>query len=100
MAEQPQENTENSQGSQSYRTLNVRDALSYLDQVKVRFQDQNDVYNQFLDVMKLLSVTTTKELYLSLSLSKIKKKKTPRKQILTQNIIKKIVKPSQSTPQA
>ncbi|PLW57131.1 hypothetical protein PCANC_01945 [Puccinia coronata f. sp. avenae] len=53
MAEQPQENTENSQGSQSYRTLNVRDALSYLDQVKVRFQDQNDVYNQFLDVMKL-----------------------------------------------
>ncbi|KAH9815202.1 hypothetical protein DFH28DRAFT_893466 [Melampsora americana] len=39
--------------SSSYRTLNVRDALSYLDQVKIRFQDQNEVYNQFLDVMKL-----------------------------------------------
>lgn len=36
------------------RTLNVKDALSYLDQVKVRFQDRPDVYNQFLDVMKEL----------------------------------------------
>ncbi|WAQ81543.1 hypothetical protein PtA15_1A885 [Puccinia triticina] len=51
MADDPQETQDN--GSSSYRTLNVRDALSYLDQVKVRFQDQNDVYNQFLDVMKL-----------------------------------------------
>ncbi|KAI7966929.1 hypothetical protein MJO29_000206 [Puccinia striiformis f. sp. tritici] len=48
--EAPDQNTLN---NNSYRTLNVRDALSYLDQVKVRFQDQNDVYNQFLDVMKL-----------------------------------------------
>lgn len=45
--------TEHATGNSSYRTLNVRDALSYLDQVKVRFQDQNEVYNQFLDVMKL-----------------------------------------------
>ena len=29
-----------------------QDALSYLDQVKVRFQHQPDVYNQFLDIMK------------------------------------------------
>ncbi|KAF9185223.1 Transcriptional regulatory protein sin3 [Haplosporangium sp. Z 11] len=36
----------------SYRPLNVRDALSYLDQVKVQFQDQPDVYNRFLDIMK------------------------------------------------
>ncbi|KAI8381266.1 uncharacterized protein BYT42DRAFT_604256 [Radiomyces spectabilis] len=35
-----------------YRPLNVRDALSYLDQVKIRFADQPDVYNQFLDIMK------------------------------------------------
>lgn len=30
----------------------VQDALSYLDQVKVRFVDQPDVYNRFLDIMK------------------------------------------------
>jgi paired amphipathic helix protein Sin3a len=36
----------------NYRPLNVRDALSYLDQVKVQFQDQPDVYNRFLDIMK------------------------------------------------
>ncbi|KAI8885789.1 hypothetical protein K501DRAFT_179122 [Backusella circina FSU 941] len=35
-----------------YRPLNVRDALTYLDQVKVRFSDQPDVYNRFLDIMK------------------------------------------------
>lgn len=29
-----------------------QDALSYLDQVKVRFSDQPDVYNRFLDIMK------------------------------------------------
>ena len=29
-----------------------QDALSYLDQVKVRFADRPDVYNQFLDIMK------------------------------------------------
>ncbi|ORY91047.1 hypothetical protein BCR43DRAFT_463715 [Syncephalastrum racemosum] len=41
-------------GSESggYRPLNVRDALTYLDQVKVRFQAQSDVYNHFLDIMK------------------------------------------------
>ena len=30
----------------------VQDALSYLDQVKVRFVDHPDVYNRFLDIMK------------------------------------------------
>lgn len=30
----------------------VQDALSYLDQVKVQFADQPDVYNRFLDIMK------------------------------------------------
>jgi histone deacetylase complex regulatory component SIN3 len=34
------------------RPLNVTDALSYLDAVKVQFQDQPDVYNCFLDIMK------------------------------------------------
>ncbi|KAJ1973883.1 hypothetical protein H4R35_003884 [Dimargaris xerosporica] len=34
------------------RPLNVRDALSYLDQVKMQFQDRPEVYNQFLDIMK------------------------------------------------
>ncbi|KAF2459835.1 hypothetical protein BDY21DRAFT_336623 [Lineolata rhizophorae] len=30
----------------------LNDALSYLDQVKVRFSEQPDVYNKFLDIMK------------------------------------------------
>ncbi|KAF8971663.1 hypothetical protein BDZ97DRAFT_1135733 [Flammula alnicola] len=34
------------------RPLNVTDALSYLDAVKNQFQDNPDVYNQFLDIMK------------------------------------------------
>ncbi|KAH3661386.1 hypothetical protein OGAPHI_006793 [Ogataea philodendri] len=38
--------------AQSYRPLNVKDALSYLDQVKIQFQNQTDVYNNFLDIMK------------------------------------------------
>jgi hypothetical protein len=36
----------------SYRPLNVKDALTYLDLVKVQFQDRPDVYNKFLDIMK------------------------------------------------
>lgn len=32
--------------------VTAQDALSYLDQVKVRFVDQPDVYNRFLDIMK------------------------------------------------
>ncbi|KAJ3283299.1 Transcriptional regulatory protein sin3 [Borealophlyctis nickersoniae] len=35
-----------------YRPLNVKDALSYLDQVKIQFSDQPEVYNRFLDIMK------------------------------------------------
>lgn len=34
------------------RLMLTQDALSYLDQVKVRFVDQPDVYNRFLDIMK------------------------------------------------
>ncbi|EIE76470.1 hypothetical protein RO3G_01174 [Rhizopus delemar RA 99-880] len=49
-ASQPQPATESSQNG--YRPLNVRDALTYLDQVKIRFSDKPDVYNQFLDIMK------------------------------------------------
>lgn len=29
-----------------------QDALSYLDQVKIQFSDNPDVYNRFLDIMK------------------------------------------------
>lgn len=32
--------------------LCAQDALTYLDQVKVQFHDQADVYNRFLDIMK------------------------------------------------
>lgn len=34
------------------RPLNVTDALTYLDAVKIQFQDKPDVYNHFLDIMK------------------------------------------------
>lgn len=34
------------------RPLNVADALGYLDAVKIQFQEQPDVYNHFLDIMK------------------------------------------------
>lgn len=36
----------------TYKPLNVKDALFYLDQVKLQFRDQTDVYNNFLDIMK------------------------------------------------
>jgi len=39
------------QGS-SDRPLNVTDALTYLDSVKNQFQEQPDVYNRFLEIMK------------------------------------------------
>jgi paired amphipathic helix protein Sin3a len=32
--------------------LNVRDALGYLDLVRIQFQSQPEVYNRFLDIMK------------------------------------------------
>ncbi|KAF8640768.1 hypothetical protein AX17_000418 [Amanita inopinata Kibby_2008] len=38
--------------TQAPRPLNVTDALSYLDAVKVQFQDKPEVYNHFLDIMK------------------------------------------------
>jgi paired amphipathic helix protein Sin3a len=38
--------------SDASRALNVKDALSYLDQVKFQFGDQPTVYNRFLDIMK------------------------------------------------
>lgn len=37
---------------QASRQLDVTDALGYLDLVKAQFQDQSDVYNRFLDIMK------------------------------------------------
>ena len=38
--------------STTFYRLKVEDALSYLDQVKLQFAKQPDVYNQFLDIMK------------------------------------------------
>ncbi|GFT09089.1 paired amphipathic helix protein Sin3a [Trichonephila clavipes] len=43
----------NSQGNQmQFQRLKVEDALSYLDQVKYKFGNQPQVYNDFLDIMK------------------------------------------------
>ncbi|XP_012253699.2 paired amphipathic helix protein Sin3a isoform X2 [Athalia rosae] len=39
-------------GSQQFQRLKVEDALSYLDQVKYKFNNQPQVYNDFLDIMK------------------------------------------------
>ena len=47
-----QQQQQQQQQSAGDRTLNVTDALSYLDAVKVRFSEQPDVYNHFLDIMK------------------------------------------------
>lgn len=38
--------------SEAGRPLNVTDALSYLDAVKIQFAERPEVYNQFLDIMK------------------------------------------------
>ncbi|KAL1524465.1 hypothetical protein AB1Y20_019359 [Prymnesium parvum] len=37
---------------QPYRQLKVEDALAYLDKVKMKFDKQPHIYNQFLDIMK------------------------------------------------
>ena len=41
-----------SSGSAQFQRLKVEDALSYLDQVKYKFGNQPQVYNDFLDIMK------------------------------------------------
>lgn len=35
-----------------FQRLKVEDALSYLDKVKYKFNNQPQVYNDFLDIMK------------------------------------------------
>jgi hypothetical protein len=40
------------QGNAQFQRLKVEDALSYLDQVKYKFGNQPQVYNDFLDIMK------------------------------------------------
>ncbi|CAF0772019.1 unnamed protein product [Brachionus calyciflorus] len=40
------------QTSTAFYRLKVEDALSYLDKVKLQFEKQPEVYNQFLDIMK------------------------------------------------
>jgi len=39
-------------GNTNFQRLKVEDALSYLDQVKFKFGNQPQVYNDFLDIMK------------------------------------------------
>jgi len=41
-----------SASSIQHKQLNVKDALQYLDMVKGQFNEQPDVYNQFLEIMK------------------------------------------------
>lgn len=39
-------------GAPQFQRLKVEDALSYLDQVKYKFNSQPKVYNDFLEIMK------------------------------------------------
>ncbi|XP_028679684.2 SIN3 transcription regulator family member Aa isoform X2 [Erpetoichthys calabaricus] len=48
----PSAPTASAQGQQQFQRLKVEDALSYLDQVKLQFGSQPQVYNDFLDIMK------------------------------------------------
>uniref|UniRef100_A0AAR2M0S8 Histone deacetylase interacting domain-containing protein n=1 Tax=Pygocentrus nattereri TaxID=42514 RepID=A0AAR2M0S8_PYGNA len=48
----PPNPTASAQGQQQFQRLKVEDALSYLDQVKLQFGSQPQVYNDFLDIMK------------------------------------------------
>ncbi|XP_051176886.1 paired amphipathic helix protein Sin3a isoform X2 [Leptopilina boulardi] len=48
----PSSNLSAGTGGQQFQRLKVEDALSYLDQVKYKFSDQPQVYNDFLDIMK------------------------------------------------
>jgi paired amphipathic helix protein Sin3a len=42
----------NNTNNSNFQRLKVEDALSYLDQVKFKFGNQPQVYNDFLDIMK------------------------------------------------
>lgn len=44
--------TPTAQQQQQFQRLKVEDALSYLDKVKFKFNNQPQVYNDFLDIMK------------------------------------------------
>ncbi len=46
-----EEDAENN-SNRPIRELKVEDALLYLDQVKIEFGDQPEIYNEFLDIMK------------------------------------------------
>ncbi|TPX67159.1 hypothetical protein CcCBS67573_g07586 [Chytriomyces confervae] len=48
----PPQNQNQPQDGHTSRSLNVRDALEYLDKVKDQFRSQPEVYNRFLDIMK------------------------------------------------
>lgn len=48
----PSSTASNTTNSNQFYRLKVEDALSYLDQVKFQFEQQPEVYNQFLDIMK------------------------------------------------
>ncbi|KAH9526139.1 Paired amphipathic helix protein Sin3a [Dermatophagoides farinae] len=49
---QPSATTPSQSAPQQFQRLKVEDALSYLDQVKFKFNDRPQVYNDFLDIMK------------------------------------------------
>jgi paired amphipathic helix protein Sin3a len=48
----PKDGLSTPQADMAPRQLNVTDALTYLDAVKMQFADKPDVYNHFLDIMK------------------------------------------------
>ncbi|KAM9831549.1 paired amphipathic helix protein Sin3b [Neosynchiropus ocellatus] len=52
MQDKPYVITQKQVQQQHFQKLKVEDALSYLDQVKIRFANDPGIYNKFLDIMK------------------------------------------------
>ncbi|XBW34724.1 hypothetical protein QEN19_000291 [Hanseniaspora menglaensis] len=56
--EQQSESAPQDNEDEMYRPLNVKDALSYLEEVKIQFYNRPAVYNSFLDIMKEFKAQT------------------------------------------
>ena len=50
---EPKNKTLQQQKLPSFQRLKIEHALSFLDQVKLKFEHQPQVYNDFLDIMKV-----------------------------------------------
>lgn len=68
---------QNQNGGSGYRPLNVKDALSYLDSVKIQFNDRPQIYNNFLDIMYVVAARFSSHLSVRAELFVIGSSKRP-----------------------